>query len=101
MILLNFFDDPAVFGGSKGLFDYLSAVDLRFVLDGALLETERTAIKRVTNPDQPLLDLFAVAFGAFLAPDALSVGPHEVRGIVLDPVYGDFDFTTPFTVVSC
>ena len=102
VILLGVFDDPAFFGGNKGLFDYLSSVDVRFVLDGVPLVMERTAIKRLTHPDPAFLNRgFAVGFGAFLPPGALSVGTHEVQTIYLDPVYGDFVFTTPFTVVSC
>ena len=102
VILLGYFDDPAFFGGNRGLFDFLSATDLRFVLDGVPLETERTAIKRLTHPDPAFLDRgFAVGFGAFLAPGALSVGAHQVQTIGHDPLFGDFDFTTPFTVVSC
>lgn len=103
VILLGIFDDPALFpDGNKGLFDYLNTVDIRYVLDGVPLETERTAIKRLTHPDPAFIaDGFAVGFGAFLPPGALSVGSHELLTFISDPVFGDFDFPVGFTVVSC
>ena len=102
VVLLGYFDDPAFFGGNQELFDYLSAVDIRFVLDGVPLQTERTAIKRLTHFDPAFGEkAFAVGFGAFLAPGALSVGTHQLQTIIRDPVFGDFEFTTAFTVVSC
>jgi hypothetical protein len=102
VIRLGFFDDPAFFGGNAGLFDYLSAVDLRFVLDGVPLQTERTAIKRLAQIDPAFLeDAFGFAFGAFLPPGVLSVGTHQLETVILDPVFGDFAFTTGFTVVDC
>jgi hypothetical protein len=107
VVLLSFYDDPAIYpGGKKELFDLLSAVDIRFALDGVPLPTERTAIKRVAQvpafeEHAFLEEAFAVNFGAFLPPGALSVGMHELRTFVHDPVFGDMDFVTPFTVVSC
>jgi len=102
VILLGIFDDPAFYaGGNRELFDFLSAFDLRFVLDGVPLETERTAIKRLAHTDPAFVEEgFAVAFGAFLPPGALSVGAHELQTIIIHPVFGE-EFTTPFTVVSC
>ena len=102
MIRLGIFDDPAFYGGNSGLFDYLAAVDIRFVLDGVSLATERTAIKRLAQiPREFLADAFGVAFGAFLPPGALSLGQHTIHTTIIDPLYGDFEFDTPFTVVSC
>jgi hypothetical protein len=64
-------------------------------------KTERTAIKRLAQTDPAFIEeAFAVAFGAFLPPGALSVGAHELETIVIPPVFGEA-FTTPFTVVSC
>jgi hypothetical protein len=100
VILLGNFDDPAAFGGNQGLFDYLSATDIRFALDGVPLATERGAIKRVTNPTE-VAEAFGVQFGAFLPPGSLTVGSHALQTSGIDPVYGDFAFTTTFTVVSC
>ena len=103
VVLLGYFDDPAFFvGGNKKLFAFLSAVDIRFSLDGVPLDTERTAIKRLAHTDPAFIEeAFAVAFGALLAPGALSVGTHELRTFIHDPLFGDGDFVTPFTVVSC
>ena len=78
MVSLGVFDDPAFFGGNEGLFDYLSAVDVQFVLDGVPLPTERTAIKRVAHTDPAFLEeAFGVGFGAFLPPGTLYVGTHS------------------------
>ena len=100
--LLGYFEDPALFGGNRELFDFLSAVDMRFVLDGVPLETERTAIGRFSTPPAELVEqAFAVGFGAFLPPGALSVGTHQLQTFVHDPLFGDFDFTIGFDVVTC
>jgi hypothetical protein len=103
VILVAFFDDPAFFaGGNQALFDHLDTVDIWFVLDGVRLETERTAIKRLARPNPAFVeDAFAVNFGAFLPPGSLSVGAHQVQTFIVDPLYGDGDFTTTFTVVDC
>ena len=102
VVVLGVFDDPAFFGGNRGLFDYLSAIDVRFELDGVPLPTERTAIKRVAHTDPAFIEkAFIVGFGAFLPPGTLSVGTHELHTFQQDPVYGDYDFVTPFKVVSC
>jgi hypothetical protein len=101
VIVLGVFDDPALFGGNKELFDVLAAVDVRYVLDGIPLEPERTAITRFSHPGAFSRQAFAVGFGAFLPPGALSAGTHQLRTFIHDPVFGDFDFTVGFTVVSC
>jgi hypothetical protein len=77
-------------------------VDVQFELDGVSLEVERTAISRLTHPNPAFIEeAFAVNFGAFMAPGSLSVGPHTIHTTIIDPLYGDFEFDTPFTVVSC
>lgn len=102
VILLGLFDDPAFFGGNKELFAYLETLDIRFVLDGVPLEAERTAIKRFSHPPADFSEqAFAVGFGAFLPPGALSVGSHQLQTFIHDPVFGDFDFTVGFAVVPC
>lgn len=86
--------------GSSSIF--LSTVDMRFVLDGVPLETERTAIGRFSTPPAELVEqAFAVGFGAFLPPGVLSVGTHQLQTFVHDPLFGDFDFTIGFDVVTC
>jgi hypothetical protein len=42
-----------------------------------------------------------VTFGAFLAPGSLSLGSHEIKTSIHDPVFGDGEFTTPFSVIAC
>lgn len=102
VVLLGIFDDPAFFGGNKELFDFLAAVDIRFVLDGVPLDAERTSIRRFSNPPAEFSrQAFAVGFGAFLPPGALSAGSHQLQTFIHDPVFGDFDFTVGFSVVSC
>ena len=103
VVVLGYFDDPNLFpGGNRELFDYLSAVDIRFVLDGGPLQTERTAIKRLTHFDPAFGDeAFAVTFGAFLPPGDLSLGTRQLQTTIVDPLYGVFELTTAFTVVSC
>jgi hypothetical protein len=99
--LLGYFDDPALFGGNRELFGYLSAVDIRFALDGVPLESERTAVRRFSTPEPFSEQAFAVGFGAFLPPGALSAGTHELQTFIHDPLFGDFDFTVGLTVVAC
>ena len=103
VVLLGYFDDPAFYaGGNKELFDFLSAVDIRFALDGVPLTTERTAIKRLAHTDPAFVEeAFVVGFGAFLPPGSLSLGPHELLTTQHVPEFGDEEFVTPFTVISC
>ena len=104
VVMLVIFDDPNLYpGGKQELRDLLSAITVQFFLDGVPLEMERTAIKRLQHPlpefgEGPYLVL---ADGAFLAPGSLSLGTHELRTVGHDPVFGDFDITVSFTVVSC
>jgi hypothetical protein len=102
VVMLGYFEDPAFFGGNRELFEFLATVDFQFVLDGVPLEVERTAIKRFSHPLEGLSEeAFAVGFGAFLPPGALSAGTHRLRTFIHDPVFGDLDFTVGITVVSC
>lgn len=103
VVLLGFFDDPAFYtGGNKELFDLLSGVDVRFTLDGVPLSTERTATKRVAHTDPAFIEeAFIVGFGAFLPPGSLSLGTHKLSTFLHDPVFGDEEFETPFTIVAC
>jgi hypothetical protein len=103
VVMLAGFGDPAAFpGGNKELFEFLSDVGIQFVLDGVPLETERTSIKRFPHPEPDFSEnpLMAITFGAFLAPDELSVGTHELRTTYHEPGF-DVEFTISFNVVSC
>ena len=104
VVMLGLFDDPAAYpGGRKQLVDDLSSVDMQFLLDGVPLEVDRTAIKRFQHPlpDFSEVPFIVLNFGAFLPPGSLSVGTHELRTIIHDPVFGDADFTIGFSVVPC
>ena len=103
VVMLAGFGDPAAFpAGNKQLFEFLSDVSIQFVLDGALLETERTSIKRFPHPEPDSSEnpLMAITFAAFLAPDELSPGSHELRTTYHEPGF-DLEFTISFKVVSC
>jgi hypothetical protein len=104
VVMLGLFDDPAAYpGGRKQLVDDLSAVDMQFLIDGVPLEMDRTAIKRFQHPlpDFSEVPFIVLSFGAFLPPGSLSVGTHELRTIIHDPVFGDADFTISFSVIPC
>jgi hypothetical protein len=104
VVMLGIFDDPAAYpGGKQQLVDDLSSVDMQFLIDGVPLEMDRTAIKRIQHPPPDISEvpLIVLNFGAFLPPGSLSVGTHELRTIVHDPVFGDADFTITFSVVLC
>jgi hypothetical protein len=104
VVMLGLFDDPAAYpGGRKQLVDDLSAVDMQFLIDGVPLEMDRTAIKRFQHPlpDFSEAPFIVLTFGAFLPPGSLSVGTHELRVIIHDPIFGDADFTVSFSVVPC
>jgi hypothetical protein len=81
----------------------LSTVDIQFALDGVSLQTERTAVKKLQHPFPDFSEnpLWAVTFGAFLAPGSLSLGNHEIETSIHNPVFGDEEFTTPFSVIAC
>jgi hypothetical protein len=103
VVMLAGFGDSAAFpGGNKELFEFLSDVDIQFVLDGVPLETQRTSIKRFPHPEPDFSEspLMAITFGAFLAPGELSVGTHELRTTYHEPGF-DVEFTITFSVVSC
>ena len=103
VVMLVGFGDPAAFeGGNAELFDFLSEVDIRFVLDGVPLETERTSVRRFPHPEPEFFEnpQMAVTFGAFMAPGELALGTHELRTSYHEPGF-DFEFTISFSVVTC
>jgi hypothetical protein len=77
----------------------LNAISATFILDGAVLATERTKIKRYH--DAASFD-FEIAYyfqeGRVLAPADLAVGQHTLGVSVTDPKYGDFDVSTTFFI---
>ena len=103
VVMLAGFGDAAAFaGGNAELFDFLSEVDIRFVLDGLPLETERTSVRRFPHPEPEFFEnpQMAVTFGAFMAPGDLALGTHELRTSYHEPGF-DFEFTISFSVVAC
>jgi hypothetical protein len=66
--------------------EFLSQIDVIFTLDGAPLDTMRTAIKRFLNPERfGLVDGYWFAEGQVMAPTDLSVGQHTLQATVLVP----------------
>ncbi|MER5912330.1 hypothetical protein ABT124_18005 [Streptomyces sp. NPDC001982] len=58
----------------------LAQRDPEIRLDGAPLETKRTAIKRTTNPaNRGFVEAFYFSQGRVMAPEDLSVGQHSVQ----------------------
>ena len=70
-------------GGSvtnQEIFDALSQRVPFMTLDGALLDTERTANKRTTNPEnRGFVEAFSVSIGKVMAPEDLAVGQHSLQ----------------------
>jgi len=105
VIMLGNFDDPSFYTSRSELLDYLMSVTMEFLLDGAPLTVETTSVREFSHPLPevfPDVDTMMVrTYGAFLAPGALSLGTHELRTIVHDPLFGDADWTVSFTAVAC
>jgi hypothetical protein len=103
LVGLIVFDDLAFYDSHRELFASLQSVEVAFELDGQPLETEQTAIKPIPHPfpEFGFEHAFEFQTGAFLPPGTLSVGPHALRVIVIDPVFGDADFTVAFTGLPC
>ena len=103
VVMLVGFGDPTAFqGGNAELFDFLSEVDIQFVLDGVPLETERTSVRRFPHPEPEFFEnpQMALTFGAFMAPGELALGSHELRTTYHEPGF-DLEFTIGFSVVAC
>jgi hypothetical protein len=71
--------------------DELAATTIRLVLDGAELDTERTAIRRM--PEQPEgfeeAEGFVFQQGKIVAPGELSVGSHTFAYTATSPIDSD------------
>ena len=71
---------------SEEIRNYLLQDDVVFTLDGAPLDTSRSAIKRFLNPGRfGLVDAYAFQEGLVIAPQDLSVGPHSLKADILHP----------------
>jgi hypothetical protein len=76
---------------------FLTETDLIFTLDGALLDTTRTPIKRFLNPGFfELVEAYWFAEGQVMAPTDLSVGQHSLQADVLFPG-GEYGVGDPIT----
>ena len=103
VVMVVGFGDPAAFvGGNAELFEFLSEVEVQFVLDGVALDTVRTSIRRFPHPEPEFFEnpQMAVTFGAFMAPGELALGTHELRTSYHEPGF-DVEFTISFSVVTC
>ena len=69
----------------------MSGVVFNFTLDGAVLPTTRTAIKRFLNPERfGLQEAYYFNQGRIMSPADLSVGQHELSISGIDPA-GEFE----------
>jgi hypothetical protein len=60
--------------------DALTQIEFDFTLDGAPLDTERSAVKRTTNPGFRGLDeAFYIQEGRVIAPEDLAIGQHSLQ----------------------
>ena len=70
-------------GGSRTnneIIETLSQIVVLITLDGTLLDTETTAIKRTTNPgNRGYVEAFDVMVGKVMAPEDLTVGQHSLQ----------------------
>ncbi|HST84361.1 MAG TPA: hypothetical protein VLL08_21670 [Kineosporiaceae bacterium] len=68
----------------------MNPVTIEFVLDGASLPTERTAIKRFLAPERfDMAEAYYFQQGAVLSPSALAVGSHTLAETDTS-IYGTF-----------
>ena len=64
----------------------LEGIVVRITLDGALLDTTTTAVKRTTNPERiGAVEAFYVNAGKLMAPEDLAIGPHSAQFTGLRP----------------
>jgi hypothetical protein len=70
----------------------MQGLDVAFTLDGAPLETQRTAVKRYLNPAYfGLEEAYAFQQGHILAPEDLTVGRHTL-GLAIHQMSSGQDF---------
>ena len=66
--------------------EIMSGLTVTFTLDGAALQTTRTAIKRFLNPTPFGLDVaYYFQQGRVMSPTDLAVGPHTLSVAIQDP----------------
>lgn len=99
VLLIGLFDGGDTSYTRQDTSNHLSQLELSFTLDGDLLQTTRTAIKRFHNPAPFLLEeAYGFQVGSIMAPGDLEVGEHVFEVDLIDPIYGDDQFNITFFV---
>jgi len=99
VLLISEFDGGDKSYNMQDAKNYLSQLSTAFYLDGNLMQTTSTPIKRFLNPGQFGLDkAYGFSTGAIMAPGDLQVGGHTFEVHIADPVYGDADLAISFYV---
>ena len=77
----------------------LAATTVEMTLDGAPLDTDRTASKRLVGfPSDEATDVYGFQQGAILAPGTLDAGRHTFGVSIDDPFWGAFESSISFYV---
>jgi hypothetical protein len=80
----------------------LDPISMQFELDGATLNTERTAVSRFQNEallaEFGLVQGYVFQQGAIMSPEALAVGEHTLSWTVTSPNFEAFTMTTTFYI---
>ena len=99
VILLGFIDGGDKSYTMKDAIANESQLVISFTLDGVLLVSEQTPIKRFLEPQVTGLDeAYGFQAGRIMSPDELTVGTHALSFAVHDPVYGDFADGIEFSI---
>lgn len=82
---------------NKEIQEFLSGIEMVHTLDGAPLDTTRTAVKRFLNPERfGYVEAFFAHEGRVMAPEDLSVGQHSLQVTILSPG-GEPEVAPPIT----
>jgi hypothetical protein len=101
LVVFTVVDNQFLFTREQAIAD-LQATSVSFTLDGVSLPIKQTSIAQMNVADQRILGLpgvsFSFAAGSFLAPGALSVGPHTAGVTITGPVFGTLISSNTYTV---
>jgi hypothetical protein len=65
---------------NRELRETLEGIVFRITLDGALLDTTTTAVRRTANPERiGAVEAFYIDAGKLMAPEDLAIGPHSLQ----------------------
>jgi hypothetical protein len=99
VILLAYFDGGDQSFTYQDALNSLSEVEFSFTVDGELLSTTRTPIKRFLAPNQlGLEEAYGFQEGAIMEPSDLGVGQHNLETVVTDPWFGSERLSITFYV---